>query len=277
MSIKQQENGMRTIELEVDIPGTPEQVWQAIATGPGITSWFATTEVEERAGGAVSFHMGGGMDSTGTVTAWEPGHKFAYEERDWAPGAPPLATEFTIQARSGSLCTLRLVHSLFTSGEDWDDQLEGFELGWVPHFEVLKTYLTHFFGQPVTQFRSMSPFGSSETEAWSALVGTLGLEGARVGERRSTSAAIGIAGQVVHAGWSKHPTELVLRLEQPNPGMALLGAWDWGGKTFLMTTLFFFGEQAAAVASREQPRWEAWMQGHFSAAGPMAETGGEAS
>ena len=26
------------IELEVEVPGTPEEVWRAIATGPGITS-----------------------------------------------------------------------------------------------------------------------------------------------------------------------------------------------------------------------------------------------
>ena len=33
-------NDERTIELSVDVPGTPEEVWDAIATGPGITSWF---------------------------------------------------------------------------------------------------------------------------------------------------------------------------------------------------------------------------------------------
>lgn len=28
----------RSIELEIEVPGTPEQVWRAIATGPGISS-----------------------------------------------------------------------------------------------------------------------------------------------------------------------------------------------------------------------------------------------
>ena len=28
----------RTIELEVEVPGTPEQVWEAIATGQGIAA-----------------------------------------------------------------------------------------------------------------------------------------------------------------------------------------------------------------------------------------------
>ena len=41
----------RTIEHEIEVSGTPEQVWQAIATGQGITAWFVPTKVEERAGG----------------------------------------------------------------------------------------------------------------------------------------------------------------------------------------------------------------------------------
>ena len=40
-------NDRREILLEVEVPGTPEQVWDAIATGPGIDSWFmGTTEVD---------------------------------------------------------------------------------------------------------------------------------------------------------------------------------------------------------------------------------------
>ena len=30
----------RAIRLEVDVPGTPEEVWATVATGAGITSWF---------------------------------------------------------------------------------------------------------------------------------------------------------------------------------------------------------------------------------------------
>ena len=33
--------------VEVEVPGTPEQVWNAIATGPGISSWFVPTEIAE--------------------------------------------------------------------------------------------------------------------------------------------------------------------------------------------------------------------------------------
>ena len=44
----------RSIELEIEVVGTPEEVWQAIATGPGISSWYVPHTVEEREGGAAT-------------------------------------------------------------------------------------------------------------------------------------------------------------------------------------------------------------------------------
>ena len=46
------------MELTFELPGTPEQVWQAIATADGISSWFLPTDLEERQGGAIVTHMG---------------------------------------------------------------------------------------------------------------------------------------------------------------------------------------------------------------------------
>ena len=44
MPVKKDASGRRSVEAEVEVPGTPEEVWQAIATGPGISSWFVPTE-----------------------------------------------------------------------------------------------------------------------------------------------------------------------------------------------------------------------------------------
>src|SRR5687768_8097006 len=87
-------------ELELAVPGTPEQVWRAIATAEGISAWMMPTELDEREGGAVTFHMGPDESSTGRVTAFEPNRRIAYEE-DWAglvgqdgAAVTPLLTEF---------------------------------------------------------------------------------------------------------------------------------------------------------------------------------------
>ena len=45
MSVKREPSGRRSIRVEVEVPGTPEQVWEAIATGPGGSSWFVPTEI----------------------------------------------------------------------------------------------------------------------------------------------------------------------------------------------------------------------------------------
>ena len=44
MSVKKEADGRRSVQVEVEVPGTPEQVWQAIATGPGVGAWFVPTE-----------------------------------------------------------------------------------------------------------------------------------------------------------------------------------------------------------------------------------------
>jgi uncharacterized protein YndB with AHSA1/START domain len=77
----------RSIELEVEVAGTPEEVWEAIATGPGISAWLHPTEFEERQGGRFRYDMGFGIRE-GTVTAWEPPHRFA-QEVGWQPGGDP--------------------------------------------------------------------------------------------------------------------------------------------------------------------------------------------
>ena len=52
-----------------------------------------------------------------------------------------------MEAKAGGTCIVRVVHSLFTSRDDWDNQLEGTEHGWPGFFRTLRIYLTHFRGQ----------------------------------------------------------------------------------------------------------------------------------
>src|SRR5579859_330530 len=105
MSVKKEASGRRSIQVEVEVPGTPEEVWQAIATGPGISAWFVPAEFEERDGKpvAVTLNFGPGMDSRSVVTNWDPPRTFTKEGAGWAPGSPPIATEFSVEARAGGV------------------------------------------------------------------------------------------------------------------------------------------------------------------------------
>src|ERR1700704_4680702 len=107
MSIKKDASGRRSVQVEVEVPGSPELVWQAIATGPGISSWFVPTESEERVGGAVTANFGPGMESTSTIPRGAPPRSFAAEGAGMSPDAPPMATEWVVEAKSGGICVVR--------------------------------------------------------------------------------------------------------------------------------------------------------------------------
>ena len=60
----------RAIDLAIEVPGTPEEVWEAVASGPGITAWFVPAKVEGRVGGTVELTS---VERVGTtVTAVVP-------------------------------------------------------------------------------------------------------------------------------------------------------------------------------------------------------------
>ena len=104
--------------VEVEIPGTPEDAWQAIATGPGISSWLMPTTIEESGGKpiAATSTVGAGMEARATVTAWGA-------PRKGCGGAPPIATDGSVEARAGGACIVRVVNRPFSSKDEWDNQL----------------------------------------------------------------------------------------------------------------------------------------------------------
>src|SRR5258706_143574 len=149
MPVKKDASGRHSVEVETEVPGTPEEVWQAIATGPGISAWFVPTELEEREGGALVLDFGPGMQSEGVIAAWDPPRRFVCENKEaMGPGSPTVADEWTVEAKAGGTCRVRVVHSWFASTDDWDNQYEGVEQGWPAFFRILKIYLAHFRGQP---------------------------------------------------------------------------------------------------------------------------------
>ena len=269
MPVERDASGRRYVQAEVEVPGTPEAVWQAIATGPGISSWFVPSEVDERVGGAAISHFGPGMDSVATITAWDPPRRFAADSRDdMGPDDPTIATEWTVEARSGGTCLVRVVHSWFTSRDDWDEQFEGHSYGWLAFFRILRLYLTHFRGQPCSAFQLTGVAPEPKSEAWDGLTGPLGLVGAAVGQRRSTAAgAPPLAGLVERVGEGEYPEELLLRLDQPAPGIAHLFALPMGGQVYLSIRFFLYGDQAPAAVARDEPLWQAWVNERFPAAG----------
>jgi uncharacterized protein YndB with AHSA1/START domain len=250
----------RKIEVEIEVPGTPEQVWEAIATGEGIAAWFIPAEVEEREGGTLSLDMGAGMEPIGRVTAWDAPHRFAYEEEYPMEGAEParLATEFLVEARSGGTCVVRLVTNLFGTGSDWDDQLEAMETGWADYFHILRSYLSDFPGQRCSTVFVTGNAAPPSDAVWADFTEALGFGSVAEGDRVAASAPA-LAGQVERVGG----TWLVLRIDEPAAGMAMVGAYGWKETVFTSVHLYLYGEVAADVTERESRAWEEWMAERF--------------
>jgi uncharacterized protein YndB with AHSA1/START domain len=121
----------RSVDLSIEVEATPEEVWEAISTGPGISRWFVPTDIE---GDAIHLHHENGLEQTGTIVARDRPRHFGFEFPAYAPTpeAEPQRTalEIFVEAQAGGTCVIRLVNSGFGTGADWDRQLERSEAGW---------------------------------------------------------------------------------------------------------------------------------------------------
>ena len=262
MSVKKEASGRRSVQVEVEVPGTPEEVWEAIATGPGISSWFVPAEFEMRDGKpvTVTLNFGPGMESRSAVTAWDPPRRYAAQGEGWG-GSPPIADEWTVEARAGGTCVVRIVHGLFADTDDWDNQLEGTESGWPGFFRILRIFLTHFRGQRSATMQWIAPAAGTVAEAWESLTAALGLKGSSAGQRWTAPAGVpALSGIVEHV--SPRPCSALIRLDKPGPGVASLGAVNFGG-SMVTLSFYLYGDQAAGTVARETPHWQAWIQERF--------------
>src|SRR5262245_24439213 len=137
------------VREEIAIDATPEQVWDAIATGPGIDAWFmGKSTVESRLGGTITQEVPGFTGSS-TITAWEPGKRLAYTSEQ-APDGSFMAFESIIEARGGGSTVLRFVHSGVLGGDDWEQEHDALRNGDRMYLEKLALYVKHFAGRAST-------------------------------------------------------------------------------------------------------------------------------
>ncbi len=249
----------RSIELEVEVEGTPEEVWRAIATGPGISSWYVPHVVEERTGGAAvaSFGPGPEMQISGRVAAWEPPNRIVFDKGADVEGG--LAFEWLVETTEGGSCVVRLVNSGFLSGEPWDDQFDAMTEGWKLFMRNLQLHLKYFRGQAATASLPMAMWSGTSDEIWSRLINDLGLPVAvSAGDlvRVASAGAPPLAGTVVDA----LPGRIFLIVDDPAPGSALIAVEGAGVSIWS----YLYGEEGAVAARRDEPLWFAWLADHAS-------------
>lgn len=132
------------VRADIELAATPEQVWEAIATGPGVDSWFmGHTEIEPGQGGATRFTQFG-QTQPGQVTAWEPAKHFSFRSED--PEGTFMAFDYLIEGREGGSTVLRFVHSGIL-GDDWEEQYDALNEGDRMYLQKLAAYVKRFSGR----------------------------------------------------------------------------------------------------------------------------------
>ena len=111
---------MRKIENRIEVPGTPEEVWELIATGHGIEAWFVPAEVEPRVGGRVAIDIGPGWRSAARSAPGNRRTASPTRRKGGARARRGLASEFLVEAQSGGTCVVRIVSTIHADGDDWD-------------------------------------------------------------------------------------------------------------------------------------------------------------
>jgi uncharacterized protein YndB with AHSA1/START domain len=286
MPVKKDENGQRSVEAEVEVTGSPEDVWRAIATGKGISSWFVPTRIEEREGGAAVSSFGPGMDAAATITRWNPPKSFVAEAEEEGQGK--VATEWVVEARGGGKCVVRVVHRWFASTDDWDAQFEGAAYGWAASFfRMLRLYLGHFAGQECSAFQLAAVSHAPGPETWRTIKSALRID--RNGRVTPAPGAPDLLGTVQSLdvsdpgllraretvpiivaaleGMDGENPELLVRLERPAPGFAHLFIVPMGGPTMVAARFYLFGRQATGLAPGYESAWQAWFSQRFPADG----------
>jgi uncharacterized protein YndB with AHSA1/START domain len=174
------------VQDEITVDASPEDVWQAISSGPHLNSWFiGHSEIEPGPNGKVRMDLGGFV-SESAITAWEPGKHLAYRSAEGPDGAW-MSFEYVIEARGGGRTSIRLVHSGFLAGDDWETEYDALKRGDPMYLHLLGQYVTYFRGRLAA--RSIFAVGPNVTDRQrvrSVLREQLGLsdgvaEGARVG------------------------------------------------------------------------------------------------
>lgn len=269
MGVQIDSTGLRWVEVSREVAGTVDEVWTAIATGPGVSAWFVPTDFTMGPNGEperIVSHFGNdeSMDSVAEVTLWEAPQRFVASSSDLGPDAPVVATEWGVKPLSGSTSEIYVRHSFRSESDTWDEHLEAWEGGWPWFFNVLGLYLLHFRGQPSAAYRVMGVAPLPTWDAWDDFAERIGLAESAVGTLvKAPDELPPLIGKVKFTSGEGQEFGAILRLDEPAPGILSAFAMAMDGQVYLVLDFFHYGKRATTAVQHWEPRWHGWMQENF--------------
>ncbi len=189
----------RSVEATIELPQSPEEVWRAITDASEIVKWFCfEAAIDPRPGGVVRLRWTDEFDWNYRIEEWEPGRRLGMvSPQQRADGPALLALEWLLEGRGGGT-VLRVVHSGFGYGAEWEDEVDGTRRGWHGEFRNLRHYLARHRGARRSVVWLLARTGETTPEdLWAKMMGPEGLvaegslEGLGEGDRYRIQAATG--------------------------------------------------------------------------------------
>jgi uncharacterized protein YndB with AHSA1/START domain len=168
----------RDIVLSVELDASPEDVFRAVTNGTELAKWIAPearfTAPEGGNKGSIWISWGEGMSVENEIEIFDPPKRVRHPSGKNAETKAPMYAEWTIEAKGGGTTTLRLVHSGFSVGADWDHEFDSHERGWKLMLENLRHYFARHKHEPSVHKNFMSSLESPRGPIWTALLGKFG-------------------------------------------------------------------------------------------------------
>jgi hypothetical protein len=224
------------IRREVELPATPEEVWEAVATGPGTASWLFPEE-------------------PGPNDLVESDRPRRYAVRTEGEGGYFNAIEFVIEAREGGTAVLRYVHSGVFEEEGWDDQFDAVDGHTEFYLHTLGQYLEHFSPRTASYVGGgpgglMGPEASMTPDAFEKLKRELGASSE--GDRVSLPNGAG-------DGVVDYATDKFLGVRTADGLYRFFGRNAFGGPVGM--SIHHFGDVDVDAATRD---WSEWLNGVYA-------------
>lgn len=168
----------RDIQLSVELDASPEDVFRAVTEGTEVAKWLApearSTAPEGGQKGRIWVSWGEGMSAEHEIEIFDAPKRVRHPSGKNAETKAPLYADWSIEARDGGKATLRLVHSGFSVGADWDDDYDAHARGWKLMLQNLRHYFARHAHDPAVHLPFMSNVEVSRGSLWDALLGKLG-------------------------------------------------------------------------------------------------------
>lgn len=174
----------RSVERVLEIGAPVERVWRALTEAQELERWFSPRARSTPGEGGLITLRWEDVDWEMPVLVWEPPRRLVLGDCGAGGSAKmggksldssPLRIEYELEGHGGTT-TLRMVHSGFGLGAEWDDAYDGVSCGWSYELRSLRHALERHPGQPRRVAFASRPVGDRADAARAALLSILGID-----------------------------------------------------------------------------------------------------